>query len=221
MALYITFNDGPPLKRRIIMKRRTLLLSITTLALTLSLIAGATFALFTDSVTFENHLQAGTLDVTLTRTNLVTETLDSRGFLTKTEDSADVDFSDSTDKNVFNITPTTLIVPGSTFNAELELANNSTVAFNYYIEIVYKGGSEDLAKQLKVTANTGTETSAYVKDGITLGSQNAPLGTLVKGGKKVFTVKVVFENLSNNNDAQGKNVQFDLIVHAIQATTSA
>ncbi len=203
------------------MKRRTLLLSITTLALALSLVAGATFALFTDSVTLGNHLQAGTLDVTLTRTNLVTETLDSQGLLTKTEDSADVDFSDSTDKNIFNITPTTLIVPGSTFNAELELANNSTVAFNYYIEIVYKGDSEDLAKQLKVTANTGTETSAYVKDGVTLGSKTAPLGTLVKGAKKVFTVEVVFENLSNNNDAQGKNVQFDLIVHAIQATTSA
>ncbi len=203
------------------MKRRTLLLSITTLALVLALIAGATFALFTDSVKFENHLRAGTLDVTLTRTNLVTETLDSQGLLTKTVDSADVDFSDSTDKNIFNLTPTTLIVPGSTFNAELELANNSTVAFNYYIEIVYKGGSEDLANQLKVTVNTGTETSAYVKNGVTLGSDNAPLGTLVKGAKKVFTVNVVFENLTNNNDAQGKNVQFDLIVHAIQATTSA
>lgn len=205
------------------MKRRTLLLSITTLALSLSLVAGATFALFTDSVTLENHLQAGSLNVTLTRTNLVTETLnDSTGFIVKNEDSADVDFSTPNDKNIFNLTPTTLIVPGSTFNAELEVANNSSVAFNYYIQIVYKGGSEELANQLKVTAIVkGEETSAFIKDGVTLGSEQLPLGTLAKGGKTVFNVIVEFENLSVNNDAQGKNVQFDLIVHAIQATTSA
>ena len=204
------------------MKKRRLLLSFTTLALALSLVAGATFALFSDSVTLENHLQAGSLDITLTRTNLVTETLnDSTGFIVRNEDSADVDFSAPNDKNLFNLTPSTFIVPGSTFNAELELANVSSVAFNYYVQIVYKGGNQELANQLKVTAIVlGDETSAFIKDGVFLGSTERPLGMLAKGGKITFNVIIEFEELSNNNVAQGKNVQFDLIVHAVQATTS-
>jgi len=58
-------------------KKRSVLLSVMTLVLCLALVAGGTYALFSDQVTLTNHLEAGTLDITLTRTKLVTKSLDN------------------------------------------------------------------------------------------------------------------------------------------------
>ena len=48
-------------------RKRSVLLSILTLVLCLSVVAAGTYALFTDDVTFEEHLNAGSLDITLIR----------------------------------------------------------------------------------------------------------------------------------------------------------
>ena len=201
------------------MKKRTLLLSVTIFALALVTLVGATFALFTDSVTLNTHLNAGSLDIKLVRTNLVTESINKEtGFIVREEVTDDIDFSNPGNNNIFNVDDNTLIVPGSKFDAQLDIINGATVAFNYYIEIVFKGGDTALAKQLLVTVNTGTETSGYVEDGITLGSETQPLGTLGKGATKSISVVVKFLDLETNNSVQGKNVQFDLIVHAVQVT---
>ena len=205
------------------MKRRTLLLAVTMLALALATFAGATFALFTDSVTVETHLKAGSLNVSLTRTNLKTKTLNSEGLLETKEYTDDVDFTDETQQNVFNVDSSTYIVPCSYFDAQMLIENKSSVAFNYYVQVVFKTGDLELANQLQITVDLGgnDKTTQLVKDGVTLGSKTAPLGMVKKGASKTFNVIVEFLDLDTNNDAQSKNVQFDLIVHAVQATTSA
>ena len=141
------------------MKRRTLLLSVAIFALSLVTLVGATFALFTDNVTLSTHLKAGSLDVKLTRTLLVTEYVnEDTGFIERKEVDDDIDFTAPNTTNIFDVDDDTLIVPGSKFSATLDIINNANVAFNYYVEIVFKSGDSALASQLKVTVDTGTIT---------------------------------------------------------------
>ena len=52
-------------------KRRAMLVSCAVILLCMAIIGGMTFALFTDRATISNHLQAGDLQITLKRTELV------------------------------------------------------------------------------------------------------------------------------------------------------
>lgn len=204
------------------MKFKALIISVITLALVSLIALGGTFALFTDDVNVKTHLKAGTLNATLTRTNLVSEKLNDRtGFIEKIENPNDVDFSNNPNGNVFDVNDDTLIVPGTKFTAEMQLSNKSDVAFNYWIEIVCNDKAMDLASQLKITVKADIEYSASLSNGLNVGSENKPVGTLAKGQSKLFYVTVEYLNLANNNLSQGESVEFDLMIHAVQATTSA
>ena len=210
------------------MKKRSVLLSALTLMLCLALVASGTYALFSDQVTLKNHLQAGTLDITLIRTNLTTLSLDdTTGFLVETENAEDVDFSAPTTRNVFDITDETLIVPGCVYNAEMQIQNNSDVAFGYWLEIVFDDTVDlTLAEQLKVTvATVDTEKSISgmlnENKGL-IGEEADPIGILAKTGSALFTVTVEFSDLDHsvNNNAKLTSFEFDIIVHAVQITTA-
>ena len=202
-------------------RMRRLILSIVTLALTATLIAGATFALFTDEITFKNHLQAGTLDITLERTSLSYSKLDADGFLYTETITTPANFTNTstTDANIFEIDSQTRIVPTSFFNAEMKISNYSTVAFDYWIKLDFIEGDQTLAKQMKitVTAAGGKSHSGIVSTSASVGSSTDPVGTLKIGGSQTFTVKVEFFDDEDNYLAQGKSVKFDLIVYAVQA----
>ena len=214
-------------------RKRALLVSSVVILLCMTIIIGMTFALFTDSVKLTNHLQAGTLDITLIRTNLNTTQLNNdTGFLVDIDDPNDVDFSEANGLNVFGLTDESLFVPGSMYSAEMQIINNtpehkSDVAFGYWLEIVFDDSADlTLADQLKVTIVTATGTttkflSQLAKTGVTtytIGNDTAPIGTLAKTGSALFTVTVEFCNLdySVNNGAKNQAVDFDLIVHAVQ-----
>lgn len=213
-------------------KKRSVLLSVLTLVLALSLIASGTYALFSDSVKLENHLEAGTLDITLTRTNLLTQSLNTTtGFLVKTENAEDIDFSEPADpndpnaknKNVFDITGDTLIVPDCWYTAEMQIKNNSDVAFGYWLEIVFEDGVDlTLADQIQLTVVTveGTQSKTLSQSKGEIGAKDDHIGTLAKGAEQLFTVTVAFNNLdeSVNNTAMSKAMDFDIIVHAVQVT---
>lgn len=217
-------------------KKRSVLLSVMTLVLCLALVAGGTYALFSDQVTLENHLEAGTLDITLTRTNLVTTSLNAAtGFLVETENSKDIDFSKPWDpnhpelenENVFDIASGTLIVPGCKFSAEMQITNNSDVAFGYWLEIVFDDTVDlTLAEQLKITVTTVDGNKSISKMLNTsaglIGSETDPIGILAKTGSQLFTISVEFCDLDDsvNNNAMGKNFEFDVIVNAVQITTA-
>lgn len=209
-------------------KKRSVLLSVMTLVLCLALVAGGTYALFSDQVTLTNHLEAGTLDITLTRTNLVTTSLNAEtGFLVETENPDDVDFSNPTNKNVFDITDETLIVPGCMYSAEMQIANNSDVAFGYWLEIVFDDTVDlTLAEQLKITVTTVDENKSISKMLNTsaglIGTEADPVGVLAKTGAALFTITVEFCDLDHsvNNNAKRKTFDFDVVVHAVQITTA-
>jgi len=206
-------------------KKRSILLSILTLMLCLALVAVGTYALFSDQVTLENHLQAGTLDVTLTRTSLKTKTLDdTTGFLVDNPvNDEDVDFSKPTTRNVFDLETGDLIVPQSSYLAEMKIENNSDVAFKYWIEVVLKDSTDPaFAEQLDVKVTTEKMpqgTSATLSAGLKVGSEQTPIGTLAKGTSQTFTISVTFVDDNNvNNDAMNDELNFDIVVHAVQET---
>ena len=209
-------------------RTRTLLMSCLVILLNLTLIVGVTWALFTDTQKVSNHLQAGDLSITLKRTELTKTTLNANGYLVELPtDTTVVNFSNPTDANVFGLGENEKIVPGSKFVAKMDIANNSDVAFGYWIEIVctdQKIGA-NLAKQLKVTVNTGSDASAFVNDGLTVKGEDGYIGELAIGATAAFTVTVEFldsfvaENKIESNElAKGESLSFDLVVHAVQAT---
>ena len=209
-------------------RKRALLVSASVILLCMTIIVGMTWALFTDTQTVSNHLQAGDLSITLKRTELTKTTLNAQGKLvTSAADTTVVNFSNPTDENVFGTVTGEKIVPGTKYVAKMQIENHSDVAFGYWIEIVCtdKTNGADLAKQLKVTVNTGSDASAFVNDGLTVGSSSNYVGELIIGASAEFTVTVEFldsfvaaNNIDHNDLAQGENLSFDLVVHAVQAT---
>ncbi len=211
-------------------RKRALLVSSSVILLCMAIIIGTTFALFTDTQTVKNHLQAGDLTISLKRTELLKTTLNADGYLVTPDepDKTVVNFSNPTDENVFGIGDNEKIVPGTKYIAKMELENNSDVAFGYWIEIVCtdKTNGEDLAKQLKVTVDTGEAKTSFVNDGLLVGSSDSYVGEISVGRSQSFTVTVEFvdegvslENGvlgSENNAAKSENVDFDLIVYAVQ-----
>lgn len=211
--------------------KRSLLMSILTLLLCVATVAGATYALFSDDVGFDQHLQAGKLDITLMRTKLVTTELDKDGFLVSNKDNPDtrrIDFSNSVPENVFGIQDGDKIVPGYRYEATFEISNYSDVAFGYWIEIVCtdndKQNGLDLAKQLKVTVNAGN--GAFIGEGLVVRGDNSDfIKVLPIEEADTFVVTVEFldsaiadNKIESNNRAQGQNLNFDLVVKAVQVT---
>lgn len=219
-------------------KKRVVILSVLTLMLCLALVAGGTFALFTDDVTLGNHLQAGKLNITLERIELTVDELGAEGFITPVTKQARtdvaVDFSETKtfaaglDNNVFGVVADELIAPMAKRSAVMKITNNSDVAFGYWIEIVLTSTDNNLADQIKVTVLVdGTEHGAGLNSGLIVGDASNPIEVLAVAEAQEFTVIVEFVNGAtndptfDNNLAQGQEVSFDLVVHAVQETDSA
>ena len=199
-------------------RKRALLVSGSVILLCLTVITGMTLALFTDDEVVTNHLKAGDLDVTLVRTKLTSTYLTERGFLDTVTDDRDKDFTNGTDENVFALDGA-VIVPQSKYIAEMQVSNQSDVAFGYWVEIVYTGSADiELAEQIEITVNTAQ--SKRLSQGLVVGSEKEPIGVIAVGEAGEFTVTVEFLDLANsiNNQAQGDEVTFDLVVHAVQYT---
>lgn len=206
-------------------KSRIIILTLVTIICCLAVITAGTFALFTDSVSVGNHLQAGTLKISLVRTAHSNTLLNDEGYLsTTTVDNESVDFSAKTNENAFGLDKDSLIAPQSKLSATFDVKNNDTVAFGYWLEIVLvdKDGkptqANDLAKQLKITL-TGVDEEQTLGDGaLTLGSENSPVAGVAVGKSSSFTVTIEFVDSQDNNLAQDQEVYFDLIVSAVQLT---
>ena len=198
-------------------------MSAVTFMLCLALVAGGTYALFSDQVTLTTHLKAGELDITLERTNLVTKALDnSTGFLADIIDEEDVDFSKPTVRNVFDLEETDKIVPGCSYDATMKITNNTDVAFAYWIEIIDRNYEDIiLGDQLVVTIKAdGYEKTVKVSEGMLVGNQSEPVAILAKGEYDNFNVVLKFLDLANNNAAQNQSLNFDIVVHAVQVVNA-
>lgn len=207
-------------------RKRALLISSSIVLLCMSVIAGMTWALFTDTETVNHHLQAGELDITLQRTKLVSTYLTPQGFLDTKTDETVKDFSNgkNEDDNVFDLD--TVIVPQSKYVADMKITNQGDVAFLYWIEIKYNGTSDlDLAKQLEIIVKTDDDNTERLSKGLIVGSVDDPVGILAVGEDAGFTVSVEFldsdttDDIVSNDSAQCQSLDFDLIVHAVQVTS--
>lgn len=208
-------------------RKRSILLAVVISVLCIAMAAAGTYALFTDSVGVKNHLNSGTLDITLERTNLDKWYINPEtGYFVNDSSNEIVNFSGTTNRNIYDMSSKELIVPLSSYTAKMRITNNSDVAFHYWIEVKFDN-SEDLqlADQLYVTVTSvNGEIKGYLSElSNMIGSQTAPISTVsIKEGEnfEYFTVSVYFDNLEDkvNNTAMAQSVAFDLIVHAVQVT---
>lgn len=203
-------------------KFRVLLMASVMIMLCAALIVGGTYALWSDNVTSNNHLTAGTLDVKLERIGLTKTYADSTtGYLVTDEDATVVDLSGSTSVNVFGIGSSDKLVPCSAYTARLKLTNNGDVVFTYDVIIKLTSVSNQLAQQLKVyVAEDDGELVAkgYLSEFVNGGAAIIASQTMAKNtAAKEFTVKIEFvDNSAINNSAQSQTADFDLVVNAVQ-----
>ena len=214
--------------------KRALLVSSAIILLCMTIIVGATYSLFTDRFSVGNHLVAGELEISLQRTRLTYMSLDNTGYLSETTNNQIYDFTGRTSNNIFGLESGNIrIAPGSYFEADLRVINDnaedahyfSNVAFTYEVTIVLLESNPYLANQMQVTVtdHLGNETTMRLDE-----ASNGHVfecGTLEAGevGEE-FTVRVEFLDDVNypgefdNDKAKGKEVIFDLVVSATQAT---
>lgn len=206
------------------MKKRGLLVSIAITLLCVTLIVGATFALFTDTANIKTHLKAGKLDVSLTRESLTYTYLDDQGKLVQDTVTGSTDFTDPSSQNVFGLEEwkSLKMVPTSFFSVDMKIENLGDVAFDYSVGITMEDDDADpeFIKQVSVTIIKGnteiTKTLAELASGLTIN-----VGTMLKNAQPdTFTVKVTFDNKTDgsNNLVMEKMAEFDLFVTAVQAT---
>ncbi len=214
------------IKRKSPLKSGSMLIPSIVMAMTASaLLAGATYALFTDSSSVPNHLEAGTLKITLLRTKLEKVYLADDGSLKTKVDENEKDFSKSKE-NVFDLLEGEKAVPGCLYQASMRIVNGkknedaykrSSVAFSYSVSLILSKNSDPaFASQLTITIGQGTfkethKLSEFGTDPILVGSMTPT------DMNADFYVKAEFDDLKGNNDAQGKNIWFDLAVKAVQS----
>lgn len=183
-------------------------------------VIGASYGLFEKTISTENHLVSGSLEVSLVRKRLTSYNIDGSGHFVNKVDETEKDFTQSTGDNIFGIGSDALVAPGSSFTAEMQITNNGDVAFFYYVEVFFDSVISDagFASMLKlsVTSGSGESRETLIKDGLTLGEDDSGLGVVTVGASEIFTVKLEYLNDPQNNKAQNKFVKFDLRVHAIQ-----
>ena len=214
------------------LKTRSLLSASIMAMASVGLLVGGTYALFTDSAKISNHLQAGNLNISLIRTSYTKHTLNDSGYLEDVSNSVETDFSGDNKENVFGLDDGEMIVPASSFLANMKLINGvkngnsytaSSVAFSYDVKIdVSEEANKDLISQLNVVVKKGNEEVANKK----LSEFNSDAvfsGKMTKNDTAVeFSVKLTFEDLgaNENNKAQDKTAGFDLVVEATQLTSN-
>ncbi len=205
-------------------RTKTLLLSALALCICTILIVGGTYALFTDTVTVNNHLEAGNLDVGLYRIKYQNHVLNSSGLMaTSGIDTSRVDLTKNSAK-LFNVVQA---VPTSWYEATIEVSNLGSTAFVYGVRVLWKPNSnatdndEAFAEQLKITITSAKLTAPVefmLKD---CESYEIALGYLLKNaGVETFTVRAEFVNVPNNNSAMLATLDFDLQVYAMQKTSN-
>ena len=206
-----------------------MLLSGAIILLCFAIVIGMTFALFSDTDSVYDHLQAGTLSVTLKRTGLdKTFYVGGRDLKHEINETV-IDFTDKTtlDRNIFDILANEKIVPGCKYVATMQVENHSDAPFGYWIAIKCSDETKDssLAKQLWVTVESGdTKVEDFVGNSLTVGDEGRGcIGYVAIGGASSFTVTVEFldsadsdTEVDSNDLAQSESILFDLVVYAVQ-----
>lgn len=202
---------------------RVLLLSVVAVCISAALIVGGTYALFSDQVIINNHLQSGSLEIGLERVGYQICTLEDDGTLgTSANDTTVVDLTKDA-STLFHIDKA---VPGSWCQAEIKVTRMGDVAIDYGVRFIWNEENDAtaeqkiFAQQLRITVTqAGTEKAQFVlSEAVDVG-----LGSiLVDDGQQSqnFTVKVEFVDSDKNYIVQAISLDFDLQVYATQKITN-
>ena len=191
------------------MKKKVLLTSILSIVLCLSLMVGATFALFTSTSTVNIAVTSAKVSVVAKVNNLQYKTLNVTEWTDATNNVATFDNIGSSavlDETAGTVT-IDKIVPGDAIKVNVDVENTSTVRVQYKIQMVIEG---ELAPALKTsTILDGVETKIY---------NGATAWKVLESGNTIdsFPIIVEFADSDSNNDYKGKNANITFIVHAIQ-----
>ncbi len=205
---------------------RAVMLSMVTVCLCLALVIGGTYALFSDQVTVQNHLQAGKLEVGLFRVGYTANELTEDGVLSEGEtDKERLELTDTTTEDItlFSVTDA---VPGCWYRVDLEVANNGNIAFNYGVRMIWDRESATpeqvkFAGQMQITVEVGDVQKAQFFLSDAAAAEDIDLGSIfAKGEAQQFTVTAKFMDSDENNDVQKISLEFDLQVFATQKTTN-
>lgn len=215
--------------------KKAMILACAMLALCIAITAGTSFALFSDTVNFTNHIISGDLELRLLRTDLTTNYLNDAGRITKVEDHVDQRFGEAEGENFFGLDRKdgndlfALVAPGCSVIAKAQIENVGNVAFGYYLVFKLtdnKQSDEILARQLMVTVkdkNGTVKAQQYLSKGLTVtGENNTFINTVdAKTVCEEFTVILEFvdeahDSAIKNNAAENMTVWFDMQVHAVQ-----
>ena len=163
-------------------KSKAIILSAVLALMSAIILITASVALFSDSVTVVNYLQAGTLEIGLARVQLNGRTADENGVLTVSSNMERVDLTDAQtddpDDNVFTFGEQS--IPGTWQEATLEIENRGSVAFDYSVAFFFaetpaeNSAAARLADKLLVTVTAG--------EGNVLTEANTTLAQIVEQG---------------------------------------
>lgn len=212
------------------MKKRSIItIACLSIVLCVALIAGGTYALFSSKTSVTNHLRSGNLTLKLERVGLTKYAYDEASGEYKenvyTNGDAYVDFSQATEKNVFDIARSEVIAPGVWYEATMRISkDNTNVPFAYKIIVKLNGSKgEDgkdnaFASQLRIYVDGAPK--GYLSDYVTAEGGNevsVSSGTIgLTEGSKEFKVKLLFDPTADNNAVMNSTADFDLIVEATQ-----
>lgn len=218
-------------------RKRVILTSCSIILLCTALIVGVTYAIFSEQAEIANHLQAGELRIKLTRTKLEYNKLDDNGYLSDPiVDSVPKDFSNTNDvqDNIFGIEKDTLIVPGSFYEATMQIENHDgsdgegvgDVAFTYQVQLKIdsENAATEIAKQINVTVTKNNGDSATKLLSEFANEENVysimPDGVMnVNDEPQTFKIRIEFiDDDAVNYLAENGSVKFDIYVVATQKT---
>ncbi len=206
------------------MKKKIFVLAVVIVLCCFALVIGVSYGLYDETVSTPTHLVAGSLKATLERVKLTTYNIGNDGNFSSVVDAQVKDFSAETQDSVFGITAGTVVAPGSTFTAEMRIANGGDVAFYYYLETFCNSVVSDqtFASMLQLTVSTddGVQREVRLQDGLS-STDGEAVGSVDVGESEIFTVTLKFLDDENNNKVENKFVLFDLCVHAVQKIDAA
>lgn len=206
------------------MKKSRVTTVFVSVVLVLALVAGlmvATYALFSDQTRVNNHLQAGTLQIELYRTNLTYTDYDAEGGKITVDE--DVNLTTASEATVF---ASANYFPGMVQTAELKIVNNGSLPFDYELSFTIdeENAQSPLAELIfvKVTDADGKVVTAekttladMAKTPVDIGSMNGTAGE-----SETFTVEISFDENANDSVQQAE-IYFDILVTATQANPNA
>ena len=188
-------------------KSKTFLGAITSIALCVSLIAGATFAIFTSESKVNIAVTGGKVNVTATVDNLRLYSLDNIDLATLTgtekERTAEGKFlNEGTATLSGNTLSLNKLTPGDKVTFDIDIANNSDVTVKYRTLLSVRDSGLFEALEVSIGGRTAGSASDW---------------TVKNAGEGIASEQCSIElPVSATDEYQGKSCQIDFIVEAVQ-----